>query len=379
MSPFDPKQTYARIRYGTREEAGFQALSKSSPDDKMPSQGPEADMRRRQFLHGFGSAAIAWPLVARAQQQPAKMKRLAMVHPSDPVASFVPSYSRPYRVFFDELSRLGFVEGKNLVVERYSAAGQPDRFPQLAYDVVDTHPDVIFSMSGSTGLAFKAATTTIPIVTTSSDPLAQGLVSNIAKPGENLTGTAINAGLEIWGKRIALLKETLPKLSNLCVLAQTRKGWEGPFNSEVRQAAKAVSTALNAVVFDGKFDEAEYQRVFAALEQDRPDAFIVLSYPVHLTNRVTIVELAAKHRLPAMYPYSEFVEVGGLMSYSSDLTELLRSTGNQIGQILNGTNPGDIPFSQVTRYELSLNLKTAKSLGLEFPATLLASADVVIE
>ena len=226
---------------------------------------------------------------------------------------------------------------------------------------------------------FKAATTTIPIVTTSSDALAQGLVSDIARPGGNLTGTAINAGLEIWGKRIGLLKETLPELSNLCVLAQTRTDWEGSFNSEVRQAAKAASTALNAVVFDGQIDEAEYQRVFAALDQGRPDAFIVLSYPIHLTNRVTIVELAAKHRLPAMYPYREFVEVGGLMSYSTDLTELLRSTGNQIGQILKGTNPGDIPFSQVTRYELSLNLKTAKLLGLDFPATLLGSADVVVE
>jgi putative tryptophan/tyrosine transport system substrate-binding protein len=277
------------------------------------------------------------------------------------------------------LSRLGFVEGRTLVVERHSAGGQPDRYAQLAHDVIDTRPDVIFSMSGSVGLAFKAATTTIPIVTTSSDALAQGLVSNIARPGGNLTGTAVNAGLEIWGKRIGLLKETLPKLSNLCVLAQTRKGWEGPFNSGVRRAAKTASTVLNAVVFDGKFDEAEYQRVFASLEQDRPDAFIVLSYPVHFTNRVTIVGLAAKHRLPAMYPYREFVEVGGLMSYSSDLTELLRSTGNQIGQILNGSNPGDIPFSQVTRYELSLNLKTAKSLGLEFPATLLGSADVVVE
>ena len=334
-------------------------------------------MRRREFLGVMGSAA-ALPFAAVAQQ-PAEMKRLAMVHPSDPVGTFVPSYHRSYRAFFDELSRLGFVEGKNLVVERYSAEGQPDRYAKLAYDVVDRHPDVIFSMSGSVGLAFKAATTTIPIVTTASDPLAQGLVSNIAKPGGNLTGTAVNAGLEIWGKRIGLLKETLPKLSNLCVLAQTQEGWEGPFNSGVRQAAKAANTALNAVVFNGKIDEAEYQRVFAAFAQDRPDAFIVLSYPVHLTNRVTIVELAAKHRLPAMYPYSEFVEVGGLMSYSSDLTELLRSTGNQIGQILNGTNPRDIPFSQVTRYELSLNLKTATSLGLEFPAILLGSADFIVE
>lgn len=334
-------------------------------------------MQRRDFLGVLGGA-VSLPLAARAQQ-PAKMRRLAMVHPSDPVGSFVPSYSRSYRAFFDELSRLGFVEGKNLIVERYSADGQPDRYTQLANDVVDTHPDVIFSMSGSVGLAFKAATTTIPIVTTSSDPLAQGLVSNIAQPDGNLTGSAVNAGQEIWGKRIGILKDTLPKLSNLCVLAQTQQGWEGPFNSGVRQAAKAASTAMTAVVFNKKIDEAEYRRVFAALEQDRPDAFIVLSYPIHLTYRSTIVELAARHRLPAMYPFSEFVEVGGLMSYSPDLTELLRSTGNQIAQILNGTNPRDIPFSQATRYELSLNIKTARSLGLEFPAILLGTADHIVE
>jgi putative ABC transport system substrate-binding protein len=334
-------------------------------------------MRRRDFVT-LGGAAAAWSLTAYAQQ-PAKMKRLAMVHPSDPVSYFVPSYHQIYRAFFEELNRLGFVEGKNLVVERYSAEGQPSLYTKLANDVVDTRPDVIFSMSGSLGLVFKAATTTIPIVTNSSDALAQGLVSNLAKPEGNLTGTAVNAGLEIWGKRIGLLKETIPQLSKLCVLAETQKGWEGSFNADVRQAAQAAGAALNAVVFEGKIGDSDYQRVFANFEQDRPDAFVVLSYPVHATHRVTIVELAAKHRLPAMYPYREFVEVGGLMAYSSDLTELFRSTGNQIGQILNGTNPRDIPFNQVTRYELSLNLKTATTLGLQFPATLLGSADFVVE
>jgi putative tryptophan/tyrosine transport system substrate-binding protein len=334
-------------------------------------------MQRRTFIILIGGAT-AWPLVARAQQ-PAKVKRIAMVHPSDPVADMVASYRRSYRAFFDELSRLGFVEGKNLVVERYSAGGQPDRFAQLARDVVDTHPDAIFSMEGSLGLTFKAATTMIPIVTIAADPVVTGLVSNIARPSGNVTGTANNAGSEIWGKRIGLLKEALPKLSNACVIAQTQNGWEGPYGSAIRQAAKAASISLNSVVFDGKIDEAAYQRVFAAFEQDRPDALIATEYSVHLTNRVTIVELAARHRLPAMYPFREFVEVGGLMSYSPDLEEIGRSTGYQMGQILNGTNPSEIPFNQVTRFELALNLKTAKSLGLEFPATLLGSADLIIE
>jgi len=334
-------------------------------------------MQRREFITLVGGAAAS-PLIARAQQ-PAKMKRIAMVHSSDPVVNMVASYRRSYRGFFDELSRLGFVEGKNLVVERYSAGGQIARYAQLARDVIDTRPDAIFSLDSILGLTFKAATTTIPIVTMSSDPVVTGIVSNIARPGGNVTGTAVNAGLEIWGKRIGLLKEVLPKLSNVCFIAATRKGWEGPYGAAIRQAAKAASVTLNAALFDGNIDEAEYQPVFAAFEQDRPDALMVMEIGLHLTHRVTIVELAAKHRLPAMYPFREFVEIGGLMSYSPDLEEMGRSTGYQIGQILKGTNPGDIPFNQVAHYELGINFKTAKSLGLEFPATLLGSADFVVE
>jgi putative tryptophan/tyrosine transport system substrate-binding protein len=291
----------------------------------------------------------------------------------------VASYRRSYSGFFDELSRLGFIDGKNLVVERYSAGGQRDRYAQLARDVVDTHPDAIFSMEGGLGLTFKAATKTIPIVTIAADPVVTGFVSNIARPGGNITGVTIDAGLEIWGKRIGLLMEALPKLSNASIIAQTQNSWEGPYGSAIRQAAKYAGIALNVVVFDGKIDEAAYQRVFSAFEQHRPDALIATEYSVHLTNRATIVELAAKHRLPAMYPFREFVEVGGLMSYSPDLEEIGRSSGYQMGQILNGTNPGDIPFIQVTRLYLTLNLKTAKSLGIEFPATLLGSADFIIE
>jgi len=334
-------------------------------------------MKRREFIILIGGAAAS-PLIARAQQ-PAKMKRIAMVHPSEPVANLVTSYSRFYRAFFDEVSRLGFVEGKNLVVERYSGGGQPNRLAQLARDVVETRPDAIFAIEGTLSLAFKAATTTIPIVAVSNDPIALGLVSNIARPGGNVTGTSVDAGLEIWGKRIGLLKETLPKLSKVCIMMQTQKRWEGPFGSAICQAAKAASIALNAVWFDGETNEAAYQRVFAAFEQDRPDAIMVAEYGVHFTNRVTIVGLAAKYRLPAMYTIRGFVEIGGLMAYSPDSEEVGRSTGNQIGQILSGTNPGDIPYDQVTRYELSINLKTAKSLGLEFPATLLGTADFVVE
>jgi len=334
-------------------------------------------MRRREFITLIGGAAAS-PLAARAQQ-PAKMKRIAMVASSLRAVDLVASYHPFLREFFEELSRAGFVEGRSLVVERYSALGQVDRVAQLARDVVDTRPDAIFSTDIIIGIAVKAATTTIPIVSISGDPVALGLVSNIARPGGNVTGTAVNAGFEIWGKRIGLLKEVLPMLSNACIILHRRIEWEGPYGSAIRQAAKDASVALIEVVFDGKIDETEYQRVFSAFEQDRPDALIVSEFSVHFTNRATIVELAAKHRLPAIYAFRDFVEIGGLMAYSPDFPEVGRSVGHQMDQILSGTNPRDIPYNQVTHYELALNLKTGKSLDLEFPATLLGSADLIVE
>ena len=336
-------------------------------------------MKRCEFITLIGYTATAWPLVALAQQ-PAKMKRMAMVHPSEPAATMVASNNnRFYGVFFAEVSRAGYTEGKNLVVERYSAGGQIDRFAPLAREVVDTRPDVIYAASSTAGLAFKAATTTIPIVCITSDPLAAGLTSNIARPGGNITGTSVDAGFETWGKRIGLLKEALPKLSNVFIIADTRDRWQGQFGSAVRQAAKAANVVINAAVFDEKFDEAAYQRVFAAFEQDRPDGLLLSDHGLHFSNGGTILGLAEKHRLPTMYAYKEYVQFGGLMSYGIDNEELSRLVGYQVGQVLNGTNPGDIPFNQVTHYELALNLKTAKSLGLEFPATLLGSADLVVE
>jgi putative tryptophan/tyrosine transport system substrate-binding protein len=335
-------------------------------------------MRRREFITLVGGA-VASPLVARAQQ-PAKMKRLAMVHQSEPVSDMDANRYPFYRAFFDEVSRAGYVEGKNLVVERYSALGQPDRFTQLARDVVDTRPDAIYAFDPLIAVLCKATTTTIPIVTITSDPMALGLASSIARPGGNVTGISIDTGgSEIWGKRIGLIREVLPKLSKLSVLTSNPKAWEGPYGSTIREAAKAARIELNAQVLDGKINAASYQRAFEVFEQDRPNALMVTESPVHFTNRATIIELAAKHRFPVMYTWREFVDDGGLIAYSFDTEELGRTSGYQVAQIFRGTNPGDVPFIQVTRLVLALNLKTAKSLGIEFPATLLGSADFIIE
>jgi putative tryptophan/tyrosine transport system substrate-binding protein len=333
-------------------------------------------MRRRKFITLLGGAVAVWPVAARAQQ-PAKMKRIAYVNSSGEVSVISASGRPTYRVFFEELSRLGYVEGQNLGVERHSGEGRPERYAELARDVVNTHPDLIFAVGGRLSLDFKMATTTIPIVTIIIDPIALGLVASIARPGGNITGVAISAGLEIIGKRMGLLVEAMPKLSTVGYLA-SRPFWEDPRGAATREAAKRAGVALSPAML-GAFNEAEYQRVFKSMEQDQADGLMVSDEPEHSTHRATIVELAAKGRIPAIYPVRDFVEAGGLMAYSIDLVDIWRRGANLIDKILRGANPGDIPFYQPTKFELSINLKTAKALGLELPAMLLGRADEVIE
>ena len=332
-------------------------------------------MRRRDFITALGTAAT-WPLAARAQQ-PAKMKRIAFVNSSGKVSAISVSGRPNYRAFFEELSRLGYVEGQNLGVERYSGEGQPERYAELARDVVNTHPDLILVGGARLSLDFKMATTTIPIVTMVIDPIALGLVASIARPGGNITGVAISAGLEIIGKRMGLLVEAVPKMSTVGYLT-SRRFWEDARGAATREAAKQAGISLSPVMLSA-FDEAEYQRVFRSMEQDRADAFMVSDEPENSINSETIVELAAKGRIPAIYPARDYVEAGGLMAYSPDLVDIYRRLANLIDKILRGANPGDIPFYQPTKFELSINLKTAKALGLEMPAMLLGRADEVIE
>jgi putative ABC transport system substrate-binding protein len=222
------------------------------------------------------------------------------------------------------------------------------------------------------------ATTTIPIVTMMFDPIAQGLVTSIARPGGNITGVTIAGGFEIIGKRLGLLVEAMPKLSTIGYLA-SRPFWEDTRGAAARDAARRAGITLSPAVLGTAFNEAEYQRIFTSLEQDRADALMLSEEPEHSTYRPTIVELAAKGRIPTIYPLREFVELGGLMAYSVDIADVFRRFANLIDKVLKGANPGDIPFYQPTKFELSINLKTAKALGLEMPAMLLGRADEVIE
>jgi putative ABC transport system substrate-binding protein len=290
-------------------------------------------MKRREFITLLGGVVAIWPLAARAQQ-PTKMKRIAMVSPSEPVANLVASYHRFYRAFFDELSRLGFVEGKTLIVERYSGEGRQERLPQLARDVVATSPDIIYALDGQTSLQFESATTTIPIVSISADPVAMGIVTSIVRPGGNITGVSADAGIGLYGKLFEILREeALPKLSNVCVLT-TRSTWDGPYGAAVRDVAKDFGISLRGAVLEGQIDEGTYQHVFAAFEQDRPDALLVPASGFNITNRATIVELAAKHLLPVIYTWRDFVEIGGLMAYAHDPEEMARNSAEQVSKIL---------------------------------------------
>ena len=282
-----------------------------------------------------------------------------------------------YLMFFEELSRLGYVEGQNLVVERYSGEGRTEHYADLTREVVNTHPDLIFSNSLRLALNFKAATTTIPIVTTTADPIAGGLVSSLARPGGNITGVSVDAGNEVMGKRLALLLEATSKLSDARFLV-SQLNWERALGAAVREASGRLGISLKGETMSS-FNEQEYQRAFNSMEHERVDGILVSDESEHFTYRRLLVELAAKTRIPAIYAHREHVELGGLMAYSFDLEELFRGSARQVAEILKGANPGDMPFREATKFQLVINVKAAKALGLKMPSALLLRADEVIE
>jgi putative ABC transport system substrate-binding protein len=335
-------------------------------------------MRRREFIALVGGAAAVLPLAAQAQKSP-EMRRLAIVHPSSPIAELTETGSPRYVAFFKELRRLGHVEGHNIAVERYSGEGRTEHFAELASEVVSRSPDLIVATTSRLVLNFKAATTTIPIVGLMADPVRFGIVESLARPGGNITGISTDAGLEIWGKRLGLLRETVPGTSKVGFLA-SRVLWESPIAiAALQEAAEGMGISLIGPPLEGTIQEQEYRRVFEVLEQGHPDALIVGDQAENLTYRRIIIELAAKGGLPALYPYREQAEAGGLMAYAPDLLDLYRRAAGNVSDILNGAKPSDIPVYQASKFELVINSKTAKMLGLTFSPSLLARADEVIE
>lgn len=339
-------------------------------------------MQRREFIAGTVATATMGfprPIFGETNGSSLSKKRIAIFHPTEPPVGLTINGRRAYKTYFGELNRLGYIEGQNLIVERYSALGQPDRYGDIARDIVASHPDLIVSVSGLLAGLLKSLTATIPILATSADPIAAGLVTNLANPDGNITGVSADAGLEVNGKRLQFLSETARSLSNVRFLSPA----SGSRMSEatlavVREAAGQTAVIVKLAILDGKMDQEAFERVFDAMENDRVDGLIVSDSPEHLTNRQLIVDLAARHRLPAVYPFREFVEVGGLLSYGVDTADLMRRLAEMTGQVLGGAKPHEIPFQQQTKFELVLNRTTGASLRLEFPATMLATADEVI-
>ena len=334
-------------------------------------------MRRREFITLLGGAAAAWPVAARTQQ-PATQHRIAIFHPAIPTTLITETGGgSAWRAFFRELRRLGYVEGENLIIERYSAEGHHERYADLAREIVTSNPDLIVTGTNPVVIVFKAATSTIPVVAFMLDPLKAGLVTSLARPGGNLTGITLDAGIEIWGKRLEMLKEAIPSTARAAFLGM-REGWEGSSGQVLRDAGSQLGISL-VFMLPQNGTPSEIERVFAAMEQQRPDAVLVSGEGDLYAHRQLIVELAEKNRLPAMCPYRDYVEAGGLMAYTVDLAELLRRMAVNVHQILKGAKPGDIPIYQPTKFELLINLKTAKALGLTLPLALLARAAEVIE
>jgi putative ABC transport system substrate-binding protein len=332
-------------------------------------------MRRREFIALIGGAAAAWPVSARAQSH-APTPRIVMYSATEPLASMHENSENRYiRTLYAEMRRLGHVEGKNLKIERYGRETSDVRSKATIAAIVDSKPDLIFAVG--LGAVFKQATNTIPIVAFSIDPIREGLVKSLARPGGNITGVSFNPEVPIHGKRIALLREMFPPLKKLAVLA-TR----GTFNyylPEVREAADAQGVPLAGCLIDVPSSEAVYRDAIAKAKGEGADAIMVALDGDPFVNHLLVAKLIGEAGLPAIYPFTEFVLAGGLMGYATDLVELNKRMAADIDAILNVANPGDIPFYQPSRFELSINLKTAKALSLTVPATLLAAADLVIE
>jgi ABC-type uncharacterized transport system substrate-binding protein len=336
-------------------------------------------LKRREFITLLGGAAATWSIAARAQQS-ANVYRIAFVRTSGSIADFSEAGgdSPTFRAIFQELRRLGYVEGQNLIVERYSGEGRQERYAELAREVVRAEPHLIVAFGTPLVLIFKAVTDKIPVVGSMADPVAYGVVSNLARPGGNITGISVDAGLETWAKRLQLLQEVVPTLAKVGFL-HLRSSWDLPQGKAVQEAARQLGISLSGPPLEHPIQEAEYRRVLGTMAQEQVDGLIVSDGPDNSTHRRLIVRLAEIVRLPAIFPFRTYFDEGAFMVYGSDLVALHRWVAKYVDQILRGAKPGEIPIYQESKFELLINLKAAKALGLEVPPPLLARADEVIE
>jgi putative ABC transport system substrate-binding protein len=329
---------------------------------------PFGQLKRRKFITLLGGAAATWPLAARAQQ------------PAMPVVGFMASWARNENLenlvaLRQGLSEIGYIEGQNITIEYRWADGQYDRFSALAADLVRRRVNVIVAAGGS-GLAAKAATTTIPIVSMiGGDPVTSGYVASLNRPEANLTGVALFA-YSLGPKRLELLRELVPNAKVIAVLVNPANADAQPDKQEVEASARAIGQQifiLNAST------ESALDSAFTAAAQQGAGALVVMADPIFNSRRKQLIALAARYAIPAIYEWREFAVAGGLISYGSSITDAYRQLGIYTGKVLKGERPADLPVMQAVKVELAINLKTAKALGLTVPTALLVRADEVIE
>jgi putative ABC transport system substrate-binding protein len=329
-------------------------------------------MRRREFITLLGGAAATWPLAAPAQQPAGRVFRVG----------YLTIASREQQLhlitaFEEGLRSLGYRVGENVVIEYRFADGELERLPALAADLVRLGVDVIVTGVNPNTVAAMKATATIPIVmTNSTDPIGSGLVASLARPGGNVTGFAADAGYEIFGKRLELLKETLPNLSRVGIL------WNPDFapNLARLKSMRETTEALGLTLVPAEARRLDLlEQAFATMVRERAQAFVVLSDGVLFNCRGQITAMALRNRLPAASTQKEYAEAGLLLTYGVDFRDLFRRSAVFVDKIFKGAKPADLPVEQPTKFELVINLKTAKALGIIVPPTLLTRADEVIE
>jgi len=328
-------------------------------------------MDRRTFLCGLTLGTLSAPLAAEAQEA-GKIPRIGFL--SAPSRSDRTPLRDP---FVQGLRELGWVEGKDVAIEYRYADGRADRLSELAAELVRLKVDVIFAASTAVAVAAKNATSTIPIVApTMSNPVELGLVASVARPGGNVTGLSYSVGLEIFSKQLELLKETVPKVRRVAILSNPANPGHAGALRNVKVAARSLGAQLQLLEARGL---NEFDGAFAAMARERAGALLVMSDPVFDFHRTRLAELVAKSRLPAIYGQRSHTEAGGLMSYGVDLRDNFRRAATYVDKILRGAKPADLPVEQPTKFELVINLKTAKALNLTIPQSVLLQATEVIE
>jgi ABC-type uncharacterized transport system substrate-binding protein len=328
-------------------------------------------MRRRDFNLVVLGAAMLWSLPGYAQRPSTRTPRIGVLLPGTPT-----SFALRTRAFLDGLSELGRAEGQSVAIEWRWAEDRPDRLPELSAELVRSNVDVIVTGGTPAAQALRAATRSIPIVVAiMADPVAAGLVESLAHPGGNLTGFSIVAP-QLGAKRLQLLKEIVPDMHLVGVLLNAKNPQSQIELKEMEAAASSMGLQLHPIEISsaGRLREA-----FAALSKVAPQALIVLTDPLLFSERKPTVDLASMNRLPAMYPFQGYVEEGGLISYGPSDADLFKRAAGYVDKILRGTKPSELPVEQPTRFEMHINLKAARALGLTIPETFLARADKVLE